>query len=80
MFENSFDPYDALQMLNNNVRGLDQNLATLIAAHNSLAKRVEEQGEVIDVLTKGLNNANAANQILMSDMISSMTEKIKDLK
>jgi len=80
VFENSFDPYDALQMLNNNVRGLDQNLATLIAAHNSLAKRVEEQGEVIDVLTKGLNNANAANQILMSDMISSMTEKIKDLK
>ena len=80
MFENSFDPYDALQMLNNNVRGLDQNLATLIAAHNSLAKRVEEQGEVIDVLTKGLNNANAANQILMTDLLSNMTEKIKDLK
>ena len=80
MFENSFDPYDALQILNANVRGLDQNLATLIAAHNSLAKRVEEQGEVIDVLTKGLNNANAANQILMTDLLSNMTEKIKDLK
>ena len=80
MFENSFDPYDALQILNANVRGLDQNLATLIAAHNTLAKRVEEQGEVIDVLTKGLNTANQANQILMSDMISSMTDKIKDMK
>jgi hypothetical protein len=80
VFDNSFDPYDALQILNNNVRGLDQNLATLIAAHNSLAKRVEEQGEVIDVLTKGLNNANAANQILMTDLLSNMTEKIKDLK
>jgi hypothetical protein len=80
VFENSFDPYDALQILNANVRGLDQNLATLIAAHNSLAKRVEEQGEVIDVLTKGLNNANAANQILMTDLLSNMTEKIKDLK
>jgi hypothetical protein len=80
VFENSFDPYDALQILNANVRGLDQNLATLIAAHNTLAKRVEEQGEVIDVLTKGLNTANQANQILMSDMISSMTDKIKDMK
>ena len=80
MFENSFDPYDALQILNANVRGLDQNLATLIAAHNTLAKRVEEQGEVIDVLTKGLNNANQANQILMTDLLSNMTEKIKDLK
>jgi hypothetical protein len=80
VFENSFDPYDALQILNANVRGLDQNLATLIAAHNTLAKRVEEQGEVIDVLTKGLNNANQANQILMTDLLSNMTEKIKDLK
>lgn len=80
MFENSFDPYDALQILNANVRGLDQNLANLIKAHNSLAKLVEEQGEVISVLTQGLNTANQANQILMSDMISSMTDKIKDMK
>jgi len=80
VFDNNFDPYDALQILNNNVKNLDHNLATLIAAHNSLARRVEEQGETIDVLTKGLNQANQANQILMSDMLSSMTEKIKDLK
>lgn len=80
MFDNSFDPYDALQILNNNVKNLDHNLATLIVAHNSLARKVEEQSEVIDVLTKGLNNANQANQILMSDLISNMTEKIKDLK
>jgi hypothetical protein len=80
MFDQNFDPYDALQLLNNNVRGLDQNLAALINAHNLLAKRVEEQSEVIDVLTKGLNNANTANQILMTDLLSNMTEKIKDLK
>jgi DNA-binding ferritin-like protein len=80
MFENTFDPYDALQMLNANVQGLDKNLANLIKAHNSLAKLVEEQGEVISVLTQGLNNANKANQILMSDMISSITEKIKDTR
>ena len=80
MFDNTFDPYDALQILNNNVKNLDRNLATLIAAHNTLARRVEEQGETIDVLVKGLNNANAANQILMTDMLSSMTEKIKEMK
>jgi chorismate-pyruvate lyase len=80
VFDNSFDPYDALQILNANVKNLDQNLATLIAAHNSLARRIEEQGETIDILTKGLNTANQANQILMSDMLTSMTEKIKDMK
>ena len=80
MFDNNFDPYEALQTMNKNIQLLDQNLATLIAAHNTLARRVEEHGETIDVLVKGLNNANAANQILMSDMLSSMTEKIKDLK
>ena len=80
MFDNTFDPYDALQILNNTVKNLDRNLATLIAAHNTLARRVEEQGETIDVLVKGLNNANAANQILMTDMLSSMTEKIKEMK
>jgi hypothetical protein len=80
MFDPDFSPYDALHTLNANVQGLDKNLATLIAAHNNLARLVEEQGEVISVLTQGLNNANAANQILMSDMLSSMTEKIKDMK
>ncbi len=75
MFDPNFSPYDALQILNNNVNQLDNNLAKLIAAHNSLAKRVEEQGETIDALTMGLNNANKANQILMSDMISTMTDK-----
>jgi hypothetical protein len=28
----------------------------------------------------GLNNANKANQILMSDMISTMTDKLKDMR
>jgi len=80
MFDPNFSPYDALQILNNNVNQLDNNLAKLIAAHNSLAKRVEEQGETIDALTMGLNNANKANQILMSDMISTMTDKLKDIR
>ncbi|CAB5223775.1 hypothetical protein UFOVP389_12 [uncultured Caudovirales phage] len=80
MFDPNFSPYDALQILNNNVNQLDNNLAKLIAAHNSLAKRVEEQGQVIDALTMGLNNANKANQILMSDMISTMTDKLKDIR
>jgi hypothetical protein len=80
MFDPNFSPYDALQILNANVTQLDHNLANLIKAHNSLANLVKEQGETIDALTMGLNNANKANQILMSDMISTMTDKLKDMR
>jgi hypothetical protein len=80
MFDSNFSPYDALQILNTNVTQLDHNLANLIKAHNSLANLVKEQGETIDALTMGLNNANKANQILMSDMISTMTDKLKDMR
>lgn len=80
MFDSDFDPYEALQTMNKNIQLLDHNLATLIKAHNALAKVVEEQDSTIKVLTQGLNNANQANQILMTDMLTSMTEKIKDMK
>jgi len=80
MFDPNFSPYDALQILNNKTTQLDHNLAKLIAAHNSMAKLVEDQGQAIDALTMGLNNANKANQILMSDMISTMTDKLKDIR
>lgn len=80
LFDPNFSPYDALQILNNKTTQLDHNLANLIKAHNSMAKLVEDQGHAIDALTMGLNNANKANQILMSDMISTMTEKLKDIR
>jgi hypothetical protein len=73
MFDNNFDPYQA--MIN-----MDKNIQTLIAAHNTLAKRVEEQGQVIDVLIQGLNNSNKANEHLMREMLTNINEKTKEMR
>ena len=72
MLNSNFDPYQAL--LN-----LDKNVQTLIAAHNALAKRVEEQGHVIDVLVEGLSRSNSANEILMREMAESIKSKLQDI-
>lgn len=71
MLDSNFDPYQAL--LN-----LDKNVQTLIAAHNALARRVEEQGNVIDVLVEGLSRSNSANEILMREMAESIKSKLQD--
>ena len=72
MLDSNFDPYQAL--LN-----LDKNVQTLIAAHNALAKQVEEQGHVIDVLVEGLSRSNSANEILMREMAESIKSKLQDI-
>jgi hypothetical protein len=73
MFDRDWDPYDA--MIN-----LDRNVQNLIAAHNLLAKRVEEQGHVIDILTEGLQKSNKANELLMRDLMSNITQKLNEVK
>lgn len=72
MFDSKFDPYEALI-------NMDRNVNNLIQAHNALARLVEEQQQAIDILIKGMNAANTANQILMKDALSNMTEKLKDM-
>ena len=72
MFNPDFDPLAALQNMNNN-------LQNLIVAHNLLAKRVEEQGHVIDVLVEGLSRSNSANEILMREMAESIISKLQDI-
>lgn len=73
VFDNNFDPYQAMM-------NLDTNLANLIVAHNNLARLVEEQQQTIDILIKGMNAANSANEILMKDALNNMTEKLKDIR
>lgn len=69
MLDQNFDPYQA--MIN-----MDQNIQQLIKAHNALAHEVERQSEVIDVLIKGLNAANKANQELMSNSLDRFLNNI----
>jgi len=68
-----WDPYDAILQL-------DARLKHLVAAHNNLAKKCEEQGHVIDILTEGLSAANKANEIMMRDMLLNITDKLKEGK
>jgi hypothetical protein len=73
MFDQNFDPYEALV-------NMDRNLNNVIQAHNNLARLVEEQQQAIDVLIKGMNAANKANQILMKDALTTMNDKLKDMR
>jgi len=47
-------------------------MQNIVQAHNLLARRVEEQQEVIDVLIKGLNAANLANQHLLEQGLNNL--------
>jgi hypothetical protein len=73
MFDTNFDPYQALI-------NTDRNLQAVIAAHNALAKRVEEQGHTIDILIEGLNNSNKANEMLMREMAQNIHAKLQEVK
>jgi hypothetical protein len=73
VFDNNFDPYQA--MIN-----IDTNLSNLIKAHNNLARLVEEQQQTIDILVNGMKAANTANEILMKDVLNNMSEKLKDIR
>jgi hypothetical protein len=73
LFDTNFDPYQALI-------NTDRNLQAVIAAHNLLAKRVEEQGQVIDTLIQGLNNSNKANEMLMREMAENIQLKLQEVK
>jgi hypothetical protein len=59
---------------------LDINVKNLITAHNLLAKTVEEQGRVLDILTEGLQKSNRANELLMREMMSNITQKLNEVK
>ena len=73
MFDTNFDPYQALI-------NTDRNLQAVIVAHNLLAKRVEEQGQVIDTLIQGLSNSNKANEMLMREMAQNIQLKLQEVK
>lgn len=68
-----WDPYDAIVQL-------DARIKQLVTAHNNLAKKVEEQGHVIDILTEGMTASNKANEILMKEMLSNINDKLKEVK
>ena len=65
MFDDKFDPYQALI-------NLDRNMQNVVAAHNLLAERVEQQQQIIDTLIKGLEAANKANEHLLTNSLNQL--------
>jgi 2-oxo-4-hydroxy-4-carboxy--5-ureidoimidazoline (OHCU) decarboxylase len=51
---------------------MDENIKQLIRAHNDLAAKVLAQEEVIEVLIKGLNAANKANQQMLEQGLNNL--------
>lgn len=61
-----FDPLRALETLNKNQNILFNNDQQLAQAVRDLQDQVRSQQEVIDVLVKGLEQTNKANQLLIA--------------
>jgi hypothetical protein len=62
----NFDPLKALEQLRDNQNILFNNDQQLAQAVRDLQDQVRSQQEVIDVLIKGLDAANKANQALIT--------------
>jgi hypothetical protein len=65
LFDSLFDPYDTLM-------NLDATVKTIVAAHNLLAHKVDQQQQTIDVLIQGLNAANKANQLMLEQGLNNL--------
>jgi hypothetical protein len=65
MLDSTFDPYDTLM-------NLDATVKTIVAAHNLLAHKVDQQQQTIDVLIQGLNAANKANQLMLEQGLNNL--------
>ncbi len=72
MFDNDFDPLEALQQLNTNQEVLFNNDKQLAIAVETLRAEITAQQEVIDVLIKGLNAANKANQQMLEQGLNNL--------
>lgn len=72
MFNTDFDPLKTLEDLAQNQQVLFNNDRQLAQGFQMLEQKLQEQQEVIDVLIKGLDAANKANQQLMTQGLDNL--------
>ncbi len=72
MLNNDFDPLAQLEQLNTNQQVLFNNDRQLAQAIEGLRAQINEQKEVIDVLIKGLDVANKANQKMLEQGLNNL--------
>ena len=78
-FNSDFDPYDALQVLNKNQIILDEHLTRQAETINRLAITLRQQQQQIDLLIKGLDQANKANEVIMSSLLNQITTAVNNI-
>jgi hypothetical protein len=71
-FNPTFDPMAVLEQLNNNQSVLFNNDKQLAAAIEDIRSVIKNQQEVIDVLQKGLDMANKANELLLTQGLNTL--------
>lgn len=72
MLNNDFDPLEILNRVNNNQEVLFNNDKQLAMAIEGLRAQLLEQQQVIDVLIKGLDAANKANQQMLEQGLNTL--------
>ena len=71
-FDPTFDPMAVLEQLNSNQKVLFNNDRQLAQAIEDLRAVVQNQQQIIDVLQRGLDAANKANELMLTQSLEKL--------
>lgn len=80
MLDHNFDPYEIMQQLSENQVKLNEDHTKLSIAMHQIVSKLNEQQRVIDLLQKGLDAANKANEIILQGLLEDMQKHFKEPK
>lgn len=80
MLDSNFDPYEIMQQLSENQVKLNEDHTKLSIAMHQIVSKLNEQQRVIDLLQKGLDAANKANEIILQGLLEDMQKHFKEPK
>jgi hypothetical protein len=77
MLDHNFDPWEALQTLNDNQQILNDNQHRHAATINSLTMMIKQQQRQIDILSRTLQEVTNSNKILLEQLSNDIQATIK---
>lgn len=78
MINNDFNPYDAIMQAHEKIQRLETDIREIAKAHNGLRAVVKEHGMTLDLVIRGLEAANTANELLIKDQLDNLTKQLKE--
>lgn len=76
MFDPNFSPYDAMLALNENQQKIVDRQRAQAEEIRQCLVMLSEQQQQIDILVRGLDHANKANEQLMQQLLAEMMKNI----